>query len=99
MGLSIPNNPNQRKGWLGQAIELALGQRRGGRRPLPVHLAQAPRSRMAAAGQDPGAGTVHRRAGRRAQRGRHGLGARRGRRGRDGNPAARVGQAHPRYRA
>lgn len=25
LGLSIPENPNQRKGWIGQAIELALG--------------------------------------------------------------------------
>ncbi|KTC79615.1 DNA mismatch repair endonuclease MutH [Legionella cherrii] len=25
LGLSIPANPNQRKGWVGQAIELALG--------------------------------------------------------------------------
>ena len=47
-------------------------QRRGSRRPVPVHLAQAPRPGMAAAGQDPGAGAVPRRARRRAQRGRHG---------------------------
>ena len=57
-------------------------QRRGSRRPVPVHLAQAPRRGVAAARHDPARGAVPRRARRGPQRRRRRLGVRRGRRGR-----------------
>ena len=83
----------------GEPVLRAGDQRRGSRRPVPVHLAQAPRGGMAAARQDHTRGHLPRRTRRGAQRRRGRLGVRGGGRSRGRRHAAARGRQDPGGRA
>ena len=72
-GVRVPVRPGP-PGRRGEPVLRAGDQRRGSRRPVPVHLAQAPRRGVAAERQDTARGGFPGRARRRPQRRRRGLG-------------------------